>query len=150
MSIAIVPNTPSQTRSTFFTRGAACAFMALIGLGVLAWGYMSGGSNSPPLRWLLPGTQFLILAGLALVRRVPLRITIGAYMGGLLIITAVYYALWYDSLDYNGGGANIGLGILALAAIVLLPIPMLIGGFVGWLVPTRTTTASIGTDGEPK
>jgi hypothetical protein len=54
----------------------------------------------------------------------------------LLVIVTVYYAIWYASLNYNGGGANIGLGILVLASIVLLPIPMLLGGFIGWLMPT--------------
>lgn len=112
------------------------AILAMIGLGVFGWGYLSAGPNSSPLKWILPGAQFVILAGLALVRKVPLRITIGAYTGGLVVIASVYYALWYDSLNYNGGGANIGLGILALAATLLLPIPMLIGGFIGWLMPT--------------
>ncbi len=91
---------------------------------------------SPPLKWILTGSQLVVLAGLALVRKVPLRATIGAYTGGLLVIATVYCAIWYDALNYNGGGANIGLGILALAAVLLLPIPMLIGGFIGWLVPT--------------
>lgn len=114
----------------------AFAILAMIGMGMLAWNYPSADRNSLSLIRLLPGVQFVILACLALVRKVPLRATIGAYAGGLLVIATVYFALWYDSLNYNGGGANIGLGILALAAILLLPIPMLIGGFIGWLVPT--------------
>jgi hypothetical protein len=130
----------TSARQSFFApstgRVITFAILSMIGLGVLAWGYPSADRNSLSLIRLLPGSQFVILAGLALVRKVPLRATIGAYTGGLLVIATVYFALWYDSLNYNGGGANIGLGILALAAILLLPIPMLIGGFIGWLMPT--------------
>jgi hypothetical protein len=126
-------------------RVIAFAILAMIGMGLLAWDYLSAGANSPLLKWILPGAQFVVLAGLALVRKVPLRATIGAYTGGLLVIATVYYALWYDSLNYNGGGANIGLGIMALAAVLLLPIPMLIGGFIGWLVPTGRKIVSSET-----
>ena len=76
-------------------------------------------------------------AGLSLVSRIPLRVTIGAYVGGLLAVAVPYGAIWYSTLNYQGGGANIGLGLLLMATLVLLPIPMLIGGFVGWVVPTR-------------
>lgn len=119
-----------------FERVIAFAILAMIGLGLLTWDYLSAGPISTPLKWIFPGAQFVVLAGLALVRKVPLRVTIGAYTGGLLVIATVYCAIWYDALNYNGGGANIGLGIMALAAILLLPIPMLLGGFIGWLVPT--------------
>lgn len=123
------PLAPSSERLISF------AILAMIGMGLLAWDYLSAGRHSPLLIGLLPGAQLLLLAGLALVKKVPLRVTIGAYMGGLLVIATVYYTVWYQSLHYNGGGANIGLGIIALAAILLLPIPMLIGGLIGWLVP---------------
>ncbi len=129
-----------------FERVIAFAILAMIGIGALAWDFPSADRNSLSLIRLLPGVQFVILAGLTLVRKVPLRVTIGAYTGGLLVIATVYYAIWYDALNYNGGGANIGLGILALAAILLLPIPMLIGGFIGWLVPTGRKVASSETN----
>lgn len=129
----------------FNGRLIAFAILAMIGMGVLTWDYLSAGPNSPPLKWILPGAQFVVLACLALVRKVPLRATIGAYTGGLLVIATVYYAIWYDSLNYNGGGANIGLGILALAATLLVPIPMLLGGFVGWLIPTGKIVGSSET-----
>lgn len=122
------------------------AILVMIGIGVLAWNYPSADRNSLSLIRLLPGVQFVILACLALVRNVPLRVTIGAYTGGLLAIATVYYAIWYDSLNYNGGGANIGLGIMALAVILLLPIPMLLGGFVGWLIPTGKIVGSSETN----
>ena len=124
----------------------AFAILAMIGMGLLAWDYLSAGLNSPPIIRLLPGAQFVVLAGLALVRKVPLRATIGAYTGGLLVIATMYCVIWYDSLNYNGGGANIGLGILALAAILLLPIPMLLGGFIGWLIPTGKIVGSSETN----
>ncbi len=121
------------------------AILAMIGIGMLAWNYPSADRNSLSLTRLLPGVQFVILAGLTLVRKVPLRVTIGAYTGGLLVVATVYCAIWYDSLNYNGGGANVGLGIMALAAILLLPIPMLLGGFIGWLVPTGRKVVSSET-----
>lgn len=138
MSVATVPSDPSPTHSSFSTRVAACAFLAFIGMGLLAWGYMSASRNAPPLKWLLPGTPLFLVAGLALVKRIPLRVTIGAYIGGLLAVAVPSLAIWYELQNYNGGGANIGLGLLVLAVYVLLPIPMLLGGFIGWLVPTRS------------
>lgn len=138
-----------SARQSFFApstgRVITFAILAMIGMGLLAWDFLSAGPNSLSLLRLLPGGQFVILACLSLVRKAPLRVTIGAYTGGLLVIATVHYAIWYDSLNSNGGGANIGLGILALAAILLLPIPMLIGGFVGWLVPAGRKVVSSGT-----
>ena len=122
------------------------AILAMIGIGALAWNFLSADRNSLSLIRLLPGVQFVVLACLALVRKVPQRVTIGAYTGGLLVIATVYYAIWYDSLNYNGGGANIGLGIMVLAATLLLPIPMLLGGFVGWLIPTGKIVGSSETN----
>lgn len=105
----------------------------MIGIGMSAWAYQFNGPNGPILTWgILPGAPFVILAGLSLVTRIPLRVTIGAYLGGLLAVAVPYGAIWYSSLNYNGGGANIGLGILLIATLVLLPIPILIGGFAGW------------------
>lgn len=121
------------------------AILAMIGMGLLTWDYLAVGPNGPPLKWISPGAQFVVLTGLALIRKVPLRVTIGAYTGGILVIATVNYAIWYDSLNYNGGGANIGLGILALAATLLLPIPMVLGGFIGWLIPTGRKVVSSET-----
>lgn len=139
----------ASIRQSFFAPSNGCvitfAILAMIGIGVLAWDYPSADRNSLSLIRLLPGAQFVILACLALVRKVPLRATIGAYTGGLLVVAMVYCAIWYDALNYNGGGANIGLGIMALAATLLLPISMLIGGFIGWLVSTGRKVASSET-----
>ena len=132
--------------SPFNGRVITFAILAMIGIGALAWNFPSADRNSLSLIRLLPGVQFVVLACLALVRKVPLRATIGAYTGGLLVIATVYCAIWYDSLNYNGGGANIGLGIMVLAATLLLPIPMLLGGFVGWLIPTGKIVGSSETN----
>ncbi len=120
---------------TFVTRPRVCILLAMIGIGMSAWAYQFNGPGGPILAWgVFPGAPFLLLAGLSLVKRIPLRVTFGAYVGGLLAVAVPYGAIWYESLNYNGGGANIGLGILLIATLVLLPIPMLIGGFVGWFV----------------
>ncbi len=98
-----------------------------------AWAYQFNGPSGPVFFWgILPGAPFVLLAGLSLVTRIPLRVTIGAYVGGLLAVAVPYGEIWYSSLNYHGGGANIGLGILLIATLILLPIPMLIGGFAGW------------------
>jgi|688.fasta_scaffold2844477_1 hypothetical protein len=39
------------------------AILAMIGMGVLAWDFLSAGPNSPPLKWILPGAQFLGSSG---------------------------------------------------------------------------------------
>lgn len=138
MSNSPVPSTPSSTHSPSSTRIIACTLLTMIGTGMSVWAYQSN-SQGPILTWgILPGAPFVILASLSLVNRIPLRVTIGAYIGGLLAVAVPYGALWYESLNYKGGGANIGLGLLAIATLVLLPLPMLIGGFIGWVVgPTR-------------
>lgn len=136
MSNAAMSNSPSRLCSTLPTRVIAGVLLALIGVAMSAWAHQFH-REGPLLTWgIFPGTPFVLLASLSLVKRVPLRVTIGAYIGGFFAIVLPYGAIWYESMNYSGGGANIGLGLLALAAIVLLPIPMLIGGFVGWLVPT--------------
>ncbi len=125
---------PSLTLIQNPTRVIACALLAMIGTGMSVWAFLFSRSG-PILTWgIFPGAPFVILAGMSLVTRIPLRVTIGAYIGGLLIVAVPYGAIWYSSLTSNGGGANIGLGLLLIATLVLLPIPMLIGGFIGWMV----------------
>jgi hypothetical protein len=133
MSDASISKAPASTHFQSPSRVIACALLTMIGIGMSAWAYQFNGPNGPILTWgILPGAPFVILAGLSLVTRIPLRVTIGAYLGGLLAVAVPYGAIWYSSLNYNGGGANIGLGILLIATLVLLPIPILIGGFAGW------------------
>lgn len=133
MSDASISKAPSSTHFQSPSRVIACALLTMIGIGMSAWAYQFNGPSGPILTWgILPGAPFVILAGLSLITRIPLRVTIGAYLGGLLAVAVPYGAIWYSSLNYNGGGANIGLGILLIATLVLLPIPILIGGFAGW------------------
>lgn len=60
-------------------------------------------------------------------RRVDFRQTnsvgsaIGAYVGGLVPVAVLYRAMWFSLLNHNGGGADIGLGMLGLATLVLMP-----------------------------
>jgi len=145
MSTASIPNAPSPTRSPFSTRIIACTIFSMIGIAILIWEYQSSGFNDPPWRWLVPGAPFVILAGLTFVKRIPLGVLIGAYVGGLVPVAVLYRAMWLSSLNYNGGGADIGLGLLGLATVVLMPFSMLIGGFIGWLVPTGRKIVSSET-----
>ncbi len=137
ISDAAMSNAQSRTRLTLPTRVIACVVLGLIGVAMSAWAEQFN-SRGPFITWgIFPGAPFVLLTSLSLVKRVPLRVTMGAYITGIIAIVLPYGAIWYESLNYNGGGTNIGLGILAQAAIVLLPIPMLIGGLIGWLVPTN-------------
>ncbi len=81
----------------------------------------------------LPAACFLVLALLSLLRRGDqFRITyfglwsaaIVGYVG--LALPTVF--MWVAStLPYRGGGANIGLGLLALGSPIVLPVVMSVG-----------------------
>ena len=81
----------------------------------------------------LPAACFLVLALLSLLRRGDqFRVTyfglwsaaIAGYIG--LALPTVF--MWVAStIPYRGGGANIGLGLLALGAPILLPVVMSVG-----------------------
>ncbi len=139
-------STPSSTHSQSATRFIACALLAMIAMGMSVWAYQHGG---PLLTWgIFPGAPLVILAGMSLVPRIPLRVTIGAYVGGLLALAVPYGAIWSSSLNYNGGGANIGLGLLLLATLVLLPFPMAIGGFIGSLMVPKHKASRLNETSE--
>lgn len=138
MSVTSLPSSPSSPASRTSSRVITCALLTLAGFAMLAWEYKSSGLNSLPFRWLFPGVPFLILAGLTFVKRIPLGIPIGACVGGFVPVAVLYRAIFLSSLNYNGGGADIGLGLLGLAVFFLLPFAMLIGGFIGWMVMSRS------------
>ena len=97
------------------------------------WAYQWARPDGPIFYWgFLPGAPFVLLAVSSLMPRVPLRVTIGASVGSLLAVAVPYGALVFASLNYAGGGANIGLGLLLLATPLYLPIAVLIGGFARW------------------
>lgn len=87
--------------------------------------------------WLiLPFVCFLLLAGLALLRnRERFWVSRSGLWGAAIAAYSVYVLpialLGVYSATYSGGGANIGLGLLALAAPGTLPIFMFIGLIVG-------------------
>ena len=137
MSVKTMTNAPLSKHRQLSLRVIVCAILALFGGGMSLWAYQFNGSG-PILTWgIFPGAPLVVLAGMSLVPRISLRVTIGAYVGCLLAVAVPYGAIWYSSFNYTGGGADIGLGLLAIATLVLLPIPMLIGGFIGWLSVPR-------------
>jgi hypothetical protein len=145
MSKSNISSSQASVPSLLPTRVIVGVMLALIGVAMSAWAYQLN-SRGPLLTWgVFPGAPFVLLASLSLVKRVPLRVTVGAYIAGFFVMALPYGAIAYGSLNYNGGGANIGLGILALAAISFLPIAMLIGGFIGWLCPTHNQVIFDGT-----
>lgn len=118
---------PSSPRWLLF------AVLAGIGVGMSGAAYHYGRPDGPSLYFgILPGAPFLLLAVLSLVTRVPIRATVGAFVGSLLAIAIPYGLLLYTLATYSGGGANIGVGLLLLATPVYLPIAMVIGALFGW------------------
>jgi len=121
------------------TRVVVFGLLAVMGIGMSAWAYDWARPDGPLFYWgILPGAPFVLLAGVSLVPRMPLRVTIGACVGGLLAVATSYGALLYASANYAGGGANIGLGLLLLATPVYLPLAMLFGAFCGRRVGSHT------------
>ena len=105
--------------------------------------------------WLiLPFVCFLILAGMALSRsRERFWVSRSGLMGAAIagysayVLPIALFAL--ASLTYSGGGANIGLSLLALAAPGAFPIFIFIGMFVGesW-AQNRAPNAAFKRDAE--
>ena len=113
-------------------RFAASGLLLAIGVGMSVAAYRWGQPDGPLLYWgILPGAPLVLLAVVALIRRVPLRATMGASIAGFLAVSIPYGLLVYASITYSGGGANIGLGLLLLASPIYVPIAMLIGAIAG-------------------
>lgn len=86
--------------------------------------------------FILPFVCFLLLSGLAISRsRERFRVSRSGLWGAAIAAYSAYVLpvalLGLYSATYSGGGANIGLGLLALAAPGAVPIFMLIGLVVG-------------------
>lgn len=110
-------------------RSLVCFSLAVVGVTMSAWAYRFAQPDGPLFYWgILPGAPIVLMAVVGSFSRVPVRVTLGAAVGGLLAVALPYGSLLYASANYSGGGANIGLGLLLLATPVYLPIAMLIGG----------------------
>lgn len=78
--------------------------------------------------YILPALPFLALAISAAFPSMISRSTIfGAAGGAVLAIAIPYLALWVALKSSNGGGANIGVGLLFLAMPLYL-VPLMVGG----------------------
>lgn len=85
---------------------------------------------------VIAGLPFLILAIVAHVRtRHAERYSFRATMVATAILMAAAALLWgslyYSSLTYNGGGANIGLGLLLVGSPLYLPLLIPLGLWIG-------------------
>lgn len=120
-------------------RFSTAVLLAVIGIVLSALAYQFGKPDGPLFYWgILPGTPFVILAAISLFPRlIPIPAILGGAAGGLLAVALSYGLLYYNSVNYTGGGANIGLGILVVASPVLLPLGMVIGGLLGWVIGKR-------------
>jgi hypothetical protein len=138
------PSIETSAESDGSVRIVVCVALALIGTAMSAWAYWFNGPAGPILAWgILPGAPIVLMAVLALSSTIPLRVIVGASVAGILELSIPYGMVWYESLNYNGGGANIGLGLLLLATPILLPLAMSIGGVLAWFsFPGPLKTAS--------
>lgn len=85
---------------------------------------------------ILPSSPFIFLAVLSLRMegngyKYKGAAISGAMQGALIAIFVPYALIWYSVATYTGGGANIGLALLALAMPLYLPVAMRVGWFVG-------------------
>ena len=106
-------------------------FTCLLGVGLSLIVYTWDGGSSPIFYWgIMPGLPFILIALYAgLIKRNAAKGSlVGAVIAALCVTLICYGALYYDSLNYSGGGANIGLGLL------LLPLPAYYFVFtlIGW------------------
>ncbi len=103
--------------------------------------YNSGRIDGPHLySSILAGTPFLLLAGLVLIRRIPLRAIVGGTVGSLLAVALCYGPLLLSSAISSGGGANIGAGILLRIAPILVPLALPLAMRIG-LRPAKRPAA---------
>lgn len=110
--------------------------MTLIALAILSAGlsHFNGLTNDNPsvvqiFYWyVLPALPFVILSAVAFFPNVvQTYMVIGATFGAILAIAIPHLLLRLSLIFSEGGGANIGIGILFLAMPVYLPAFM-IGG----------------------
>jgi len=88
--------------------------------------------------YILPPLPFLFFAALIHIKKdIGVYKLIGSACGAAVAIIAPNLLLWINSMNYSGGGANIGLGLLWLAMPIYIPILMAIGYFVGRLIPSK-------------
>lgn len=113
-------------------RLALGALSAVLGVAMSAAAYRAGRPDGPVLFWgVLPGAPLILLSAFALIPRISIRALAGALVGGLVAAGIPYGLLWYSSVNYSGGGANIGLGLLLLAQPIYVPLAMITGACVG-------------------
>ena len=109
--------------------------LAVLGLALSALAYRTGQPDGPILYWgILPGAPFVLLAALTLIPHLSIRAVVGAALGSLIAVGVPYGLLFYSSINYSGGGANIGVGLLLMAQPIYVPIAMLIGATAGHLL----------------
>lgn len=126
--------------------------MALIMLSIVApstkdYFYDTGAPGALLYDIIIPASPFLLLCVLAIARSngrflfSNASIT-GSALGAILAIALPRVLLWYDSAHYDGGGANIGIGILLMCLPVYLIIAMLVGGWLGRLLGSHRHNAA--------
>ncbi len=87
--------------------------------------------------YILPPLPFLFLAALNQIKKeMAVYRLMGSACGAAIAIITPYVLLWVDSMNYSGGGANIGLGLLLFAMPIYIPILMAVGYFLGCLIPS--------------
>jgi hypothetical protein len=101
-------------------------YVAYFALGVSGW--ESPSTTFHLFYWyLLPAGPFVLLAVASFVWPRKLGPICGAAIGAAIAIGLPWGLMKYESAHYDGGGANIGLGLLLLAMPAYLPLVMIAG-----------------------
>ena len=122
--------TRHSSKLTFLMIGIA---IFMTGLSTITRVARQGSDMMQIFYWyVLPPLPFLILAVLIQIKKdMSVYELIGSACGAAVAIIAPHVLMWLDSINYSGGGANIGLGLLLAAMPAYIPILMAIGCFLG-------------------
>ncbi len=125
---------------------AISLLLVFLGLAMSAAAYRVGQPDGPIFYWgILPGAPLLLLAALSLIPRFSFRALLGATVATLIAVGMPYGLIWYSSVNYSGGGANIGLGLLLIAQPIYVPVAMMMGAVIGHLLLSANASPDVKT-----
>lgn len=117
-------------------------YVAYFATGVSGW--KSPTTSFHLFYWyLLPSLPFVLLAVASFVWPRRLGPICGAAIGAAIAVGLPWGLMKYESAHYDGGGANIGLGLLLLAMPAYLPLLMITGYGIGAVLERLTSRAKL-------
>jgi hypothetical protein len=139
-------NITQDKKSLIMIRASSTLTILMIGIAIFMTGLSTftgvAGEASSMMQvfywYILPPLPFLVLVVLLQIKKdMSVYGLIGSACGAAVAIITPHLLLWIDSMNYSGGGANIGLGLLLIAMPIYIPILMAIGYFFGRLIPSK-------------